>query len=107
MRTLKERFSTWLMQWLMKNQPEELRSLIKEASDAKAQSVALQTTMLYLDRLGLGHCALCPQRFGLRRTAIADGSGAREVYLCNAHYSEALILTHSNGNGAKTKLEAL
>lgn len=88
----------------MKHQPEQLRAIIKTASDQKAESVALQTTMLYLDRMGFLHCAFCPQRFGLQRATIREDSPMhhREVYLCQKHYSEMNTLFHSNGNAPST-----
>ena len=103
---IKERLVSWLLHWLMKNQPNELRAAMKAASDKDAQAIALQTTMLYLDRMGLLHCAMCPQRFGLQRTTIEEERGtARDTYLCVVHYSQAQKLVHANGNGSK--LEAV
>jgi hypothetical protein len=98
---IKERVASWLLDWLMKNRPEQLRTAMKAATDKDVQAVALQTTMLYLDRMGLLHCAMCPQRYGLR-SAVVEG---RECYLCNAHFSKANQPVHSNGKSAQ--LEAI
>jgi hypothetical protein len=82
------RLIAWLadkaFDWLDKHQPEKMKRLIQSHVEKIVPEVALRTSMAYLNKQGILHCAACPQRHGLHRAMI----NKREVYLCDKHYSQ-------------------
>lgn len=84
----------WIMDklclFVMKHKPERLRAYIAKEVNALVQEVSVQASMQYLNRQGLIHCAMCPQRFGLQRAKMVNDKGEkREVYLCVTHYTQS------------------
>jgi len=81
------RFKAWLADkafvWLSQNQPERMKSVIQKHVEEIVPKVAMHSTMAYLDKQKLLHCAACPQRYGLHHVLVNE----REVYLCDRHYS--------------------
>jgi hypothetical protein len=80
----------FLAEVVFKYRPAYLEKRLNAEVMKLASEMAVRTSMAYLDKEQLLHCAMCAQRFGLRMSKVKYGDRIRDVYLCPNHLKNAI-----------------
>ena len=90
MRKLFDPILLWMARIVLKYKPKLLEEKLNAEVMRMSSELSIRTSMAFLDKEGLMHCAFCAQRFGLRLEKVNYGEKIREVYLCQNHLSKAI-----------------
>lgn len=99
-RTFKVKFSRFCLWVIYYWCPLELKKVIDEESMKRAQTIAQEIIMKYLDKQGFLHCYVCPSRHGLVRRTVEKEGKRFEAYFCPGHQSMVKPLEESAAVGA-------